>query len=163
MINKVPSSPRAIVLGLLLAGSAAIVAPPLIGRAQTAKKPPVKRPTAPTAVVAQGKIKTLTRSPRPGAVPYKDAVIAIHLIGAKALRGGKLSGSSVLVYVWGMKNNKLTPAASYRPGQTITLTLQPWEKAEDKYGGYNRVDLEDEDVLALPTYWGEAAAPPVRK
>ena len=140
-------------LGLLLIGSIATSLPPV--RAQNARRPPAKKPAAPAALVAQGRIKALTRSPRPGSVPYRDAVIALHLTGAKALRGGRLPGGSLLIYVWGMKDNKLTPAASYRPGQTITLALQPWEKAEETYGGYNRVDFEDEDLLALPTYWGQ--------
>ena len=156
-----PFSPIvAVTLGLLLAGS--IAAPPAPARAQSGKKPAAKKPAAPAAVVVQGRIKALTRSPRPGSVPYKDAVVALHLTGAKALRGGRLPGNSLLIYVWGMKDNKLRPAASYKPGQTITLALQPWERAEGTYGGYNRVDLEDEDVLALPTYWGEAA-PAARK
>jgi len=122
-----------------------------------AKPPAAKKPVPPVVLVAQGRIQAVARSPRPGAVPYKDAVIALHLTGARALRGGRLPGGSLLVYVWGMKDNKLQPAASYRPGQTVRLALQPWEKAEETYGGYNRVDLEDEAVLALPTYWGQAA------
>ncbi len=112
--------------------------------------------------MVQGKIKALTQPPRPGSVPYKDAVIAIQLIGVKVLRGSKLPGSSLLIYTWGMKDNKRAPAAFYKRGQTLTLMLQPWGKVEETYGGYNRIDLEDEDVLALPTFWGQAV-PPVRR
>lgn len=143
MNKSLPLLLVAAALGLLPAGAAA--------------RPPAKKPAPPVVLVAQGRIKAVARTPRPGAVPYKDAVIALHLTGAKALRGGRLPGGGLLVYVWGMKDNKLQPAASYRPGQTVRLALQPWEKAEETYGGYNRVDLEDESVLALPTYWGQAA------
>jgi len=143
-------------LGLLLALGVAALVP--VARAAAQAKSAVKRPAAPTGLVVQGKIKAVTRPPRPGSVPYKDAVIAVHLTGAKAVRGGKLpAGGAVLVYVWGMRKNKLTPAAYYKPGQTMTFALQPWDRVEEKYGGYNRRDFEDDDVLSLPVYWGEAA------
>ena len=113
-----------------------------------------KKPAA--GVVVQGKIKAIARTPRPGSVPYKDAVTAIHLIGVKPVKG-KLAGSNILVYVWGMRANKLTPAAAYRPGQMVKLTLQPWEKVEGKYSRYQRMELDDDNVLTLNTYWGEPA------
>ena len=147
-------------LGLLMAVCGGLSSGPIAARAQN--KPAVKKPAAPAAFVVQGKIKAATRSPRPGSVPYKDAVIALRLAGAKALRGsGRLPGGEVLVYVWGMKNNKLMPAAYHKPGQTVTLRLLPWDRVEETYGGYNRLDFEDDEVLSLPTYWGEVttAAP----
>ena len=121
-------------------------------------KPPAKAPqkAAAPALVAAGKVKAATKPPRPGSVPYKDAVIAVHLTGARAVRG-KLPGKDLLVFVWGMRDNKLLPAAFFKPGQAVTLSLQPWEKVEDKYGGYNRREFEDDDILALPTFWGEPA------
>ena len=62
---------------------------------------------------------------------------------------------SILVYAWGMRGNKLTPTASYKVGQTIKLSLQPWEKVEGKYGRYQRFELNDEAALSLDAFWGE--------
>ncbi len=101
----------------------------------------------------QGRVKASTKPPRPGSVPYKDAVIALHLTGVKA-SGGKTS-RQIVVFVWGMRNNRWTPAANYRPGQIVTLRLTPWEKAERKYGRYNRFELQDEMTYDLDNFWGE--------
>ncbi len=133
-----------------------------LGGAALFPRPALAKPAAPPpqkaapALVAAGKIKAITKAPRPGAGPYKDAVIAVHLTGARAVRG-KLPGKELLVYVWGLRDNKLAPAASFKPGQAVTLSLQPWETAEDRYGGYNRRDFEDDALFDLPTYWGEPA------
>lgn len=110
--------------------------------------------TPKTALVVMGKVKAFTRPPRPRSVPYKDAVIALHLTGVKA-QSGRLSSQEIVVFVWGMRNNQWTPAASYRAGQSVKLQLVPWEKMERKYGSYNRFELEGKAVWDLPTYWGE--------
>lgn len=122
---------------------------------QAAPKPASAKRPAPKAanVVVQGKVKASTRPPRPRSVPYKDAVIALHLTGVKASRG-KVA-REIVVFVWGMRNNRWTPAATYRRGQKISLRLTRWEKAERKYGRYNRFELQDEASIDLETYWGE--------
>ena len=108
-----------------------------------------------SATVVQGTIKAIARTPRPGAVPYKETIITLHLTGVKPLRG-KLFKKEILVLLWGMQNNKWTRAASYRTGQTVRLSVQPWEKVENKYGGYNRVELEGEHIFQLDPFWGES-------
>ncbi len=149
-------------LPLLAAGNvfAPVAAAPGAQTTAARKRPPA---AAGALLVVRGTVKALTRPPRPGSVPYKDALVSLHLVGAKAVRGGraKLSGRAgggLLVYVWGMRNNKLTPAAYLRPGQTVTLALRPWEAVEEKYDGYNRRDFDNDDLLVLPTFWGEPAA-----
>lgn len=136
---------------LAMASASTLIAAPGIKKLSSKAKP-VKKPAA--ALVVQGKIKAIARTPRPGSVPYKDAVIAIHLAGTKAAQG-KLPQGNILIYTWGMRANKLTPAASFKPGQTIKLRLQLWDKVEGKYGRYQRVELDDDNVLTLNTYWGE--------
>jgi alginate O-acetyltransferase complex protein AlgJ len=109
-----------------------------------------------TSLLAQGKIQMIARTPRPGAVPYKEAIIAIQLTDVRTLQGKPVK-SEILVFMWGMRNNTWTRAASYRVGQTIKLSLQPWEKVENKFGGYNRIDLEGDDIFRLDPYWAESA------
>jgi hypothetical protein len=116
--------------------------------------PPTKKPTVPApTVIMQGRVKNSTKPPRPRSVPYKDAVIAVHLIGVKATKGK--APKEIIVLMWGMSNNRWTPAASYRPGQSVTLRLIPWEKVERKYGRYNRFELEDESTYDLKMYWAQ--------
>ena len=126
----------------------------LAGVAPVLYAAPKKAAPKAAIMVVQGQIIALTRPPRPRSVPYKDAVIALHLTGAKAVQG-KLAGKEIVVFLWGMRNNKWTPAASYRAGQTVKLQLTPWEKVERKYGSYNRFELKGKNVWSLKTYWGE--------
>ena len=91
--------------------------------------------------------------PRPGSVPYKEALIAVHLTNVRPETGS--APKEVVVYLWGMKDNKETPAAKIRAGQTLSLSLQRWEEVEDQYGGYTRIELDNPDALTLDTYWGE--------
>jgi hypothetical protein len=157
MMTRLTFPARAVALtalGLLLGGSGVFFS--AAAHAQNARSA-TSKPSAAAPLVVRGTIRALTRSPRPGSVPYKDAVIALHLTGVQAVRGGKLPGARLLLYTWGMKDNKLSPAAFYKPGQTITLALRPWAAAEETYGGYNRVDFEDDALLALPTFWAEPA------
>ena len=46
-----------------------------------------------------------------------------------------------------MKNHELTPAARLKPGDRISLLLTSWTDAERQYGGINRGELEDENLL----------------
>ena len=115
-------------------------------------------PALPRAVVlVQGTIKALAKPPKPGSVPYKDAVIAIHLVDVKALTGK--ADQEVLVFAWGMRANKWTSAAAYKVGQTVTLALQPWDDVVEQYGGYNRIELDDDHLFDLEAYWGEVPQP----
>ncbi len=106
------------------------------------------------AVVVQGKIKAIAKAPRPRSVPYKDAIIAIHLVEVKPV-SGKFSAKQSVVFVWGMRDNKLMPAASFKAGRVVKVAVQPWEKVEGKYGGYNRREVDSEAAMSLDPYWGE--------
>ena len=105
------------------------------------------------SLMAQGKIKAIATTPRPGTVPYKDCLAAIELSGVKASKG-KLPGS-ILVYVWTMRANKLTPQAALKSGQTVKFAVQPWDKVEGKYGRYQRRELDGDAVLDLDAFFGE--------
>lgn len=166
-INTKPNSAKvqrylALALGLgVLASSLAPAALAQGNKAKAAKtnaakaKPRVAKKSLATLVV-QGKITALTKAPRPGSVPYKDAITALHLVNVKPVQG-KLTQSAIVVYVWGLRNNKLTPVASYHVGQTLKFSLQPWDKVEGKYGRYQRIELNDDATFNLDAFWGEAA------
>lgn len=98
-------------------------------------------------------VGAISRSPRPGSVPYRDNLITLHLLDLK-VEGRALESGQVLVYAWGMKDNQLTEMAAYRPGDTISLTLSSWDDVEGDFGSYRRTPLDDEMMeLELPN-WG---------
>ena len=85
--------------------------------------------------------------PRPHSAPYKDHVMSLHL----ALKNGK----KVLVYTVSMKDNVWLAPAKSRPGDTVRLRLLPWSEYEGRYGGWNRSELDDEELLVMEPFWGE--------
>ena len=101
----------------------------------------------------QAVVAAVSKSPRPGSVPYRDNILTLHLVD---LTGKKyvLEGDQALVYGFGMRNNKLTALANLRPGDQISITLSAWEDVEGDYGSYRRSPLDDEMMeLELPN-WG---------
>ena len=104
-------------------------------------------------LVVTGRIAARSVAPKPGSVPYKDCLIALQLTDIKA-SGGTVKGANIVVYVWGMRDNQLVDGA-YSVGQTIRFKLTPWASVDAKYGGFNRQELDSDDSLSWPSYWGE--------
>jgi hypothetical protein len=129
------------------------VIPPKTGHSPIPTPTPTPVPT-PAGLRVRGTVTAIAPVPKPGSVPYKDCLVAVHLSGVTAVTG-TLSTDELLVFVWGLKDNRLMPPASFQPGQGVTLTLTAWEKVEGRLGGLNRVELDDDAVLLLDTYWGE--------
>lgn len=115
---------------------------------------PVATEAAPAVIEVEGTVKAATKPPRPRSVTYKDAVIMVHLTGVKVLKG-KLGAKELAVYTWGMRNSTWTKAASLKPGQKVRYRLKAWDKAERKYGSYNRFELTGNHIWDLDAYWGE--------
>lgn len=111
--------------------------------------------TAPggSSVAVVATIGAISRAARPGTVPYRDAVLTLHLVDLEGV--GVMPGAETLVYGWGMRDNVLTPLAGLRPGDRVRLTLRPWEEVEGEYGSYRRTPLDDDLLeLEIPN-WGE--------
>lgn len=101
----------------------------------------------------QAVVKSVSATPKPGSVPYKDCLIALELSDIKAI-SGSLKAKRIVVFTYGMQDNRLAAASEMKPGARVTLELQPWSQVEARYGGLNRVELDDPDALMLDTYWG---------
>lgn len=102
-----------------------------------------------------GVVSSVSVSPRPGTVPYRDNIVTLHLVDFRGTDGEGAELQQALVYGWGMRHNKLTDLATVRSGDTITLALSSWEEMEGEYGGFRRTPLADEMLeLELPN-WGE--------
>ncbi len=96
-------------------------------------------------------IKDKTEPPLPRSVPYSECIIALHL---EKIDNSDLP-DELVVFVWGMRKNKWTDAATYKIGQNVKLKLRPWDVVQADYESYNRIELENEDAWLLDVYWGE--------
>ncbi len=114
------------------------------------------RPSDSISVNIRGTVLSIGPIPRPGSVPYRDHIVAIHLnkvaVEADAGLGNK---SEALVYVRSMTDGELTPVANYRPGDTIELRLEPWENVAAEFNGINRGEVTDPTVLLAEPWWGQ--------
>lgn len=102
-------------------------------------------------IVVTATIKAKTEPPVPRSVPYAECIIALHL---ENLETPDLPEEFV-VFLWGMRENRWTDAATFKVGQNLKLQLRPWNSVEADYGSYNRKELENEDAWLLDIYWGE--------
>ena len=112
-------------------------------------------PATGSPVLVRGVVKAASPAPRPGSVPYKDHVIMVHLGGLAAEKDAAAAGKEAVVFVWSMRDNKPTPAAGWRPGDAVSLELQPWAEVAAKYDAINRSELDDDALLLAEPCWGE--------
>lgn len=106
-------------------------------------------------------------APRPGSVPYRDALIALHLRGVAAATAPRPGAEGappgeLLAYVFGLRDDAATREARLEPGARVRLRLAPFDAdaVQRRVGSLNRVELDDLDLLALPAFFGEPAPPP---
>ena len=102
-------------------------------------------------VTVTATIKARTEPPLPRTVPYAECIIALHLENADTSE----LPEAFVVFLWGMRENRWTDAATFKVGQKVKLHLRPWTAVETEYGSYNRKELENEDAWLLDVYWGE--------
>lgn len=112
----------------------------------------------PGQLIVEGRVHQSTAVPKPGTVPYRDYLAGIHLKDVRTAKG-TLEHQEILVFAWGMQDNRWTSIATAKPGQTLRLWLTPWEEVEDKYGGYNRGEPADEAIFSLRVFFGETSQP----
>ncbi len=105
-------------------------------------------------IIIKAMVEDISASPKPGTVPYTDNIVTIHLTDIKA-ENEELTGGQMLVYGWGMRNNKLTPLATVRPGDEIRVKISSWAEKESEYDGYRRSPLDDETMELETPNWGE--------
>ena len=97
--------------------------------------------------------------PRPGSVPYRDHIVAVHIADIE-VRTGPVAGRgrSAVVYTRSMIDNELTEAAEYRVGDRVRLMLEPWAGVAPELDGMSRSELDDPALLSAAPWWGVPAA-----
>jgi hypothetical protein len=106
-------------------------------------------------VTATGTVDGISAVPRPGTVPYKDHILALHLTDLTLEGRNESTGLEAIVYAESMRDNALTAAARLRPGDRVTLRLRPWSDVSDRYEKINRSEIDDPAVQLEEPCWGE--------
>lgn len=102
-----------------------------------------------------GVVRGVSPSPRPGSVPYKDHILMIHLVDLESSDDPRAAGEQAVVFAWSMRDNKPTPAARYRQGETVTLQVRAWADVAAQYEAINRSELDDDELMLAVPIWGE--------
>jgi alginate O-acetyltransferase complex protein AlgJ len=105
-------------------------------------------------LIVQGRVSAIARLPQPGSVPYKDCLLAIHLTQVRCASPGAVK-DELLVYAMGMRDNRWLPVASVPAGASVQCRLRDWTQVERRYGSLNRAELDNLELLSLPTFWAE--------
>src|ERR1043166_6751383 len=82
-------------------------------------------------VTASGTVEAISTVPRPGSVPYKDHILALHLTDLTIEGREGNAGLEAIVYAESMRDNVLTSAARLRAGDRVTLRLRAWSDVSD--------------------------------
>ncbi len=101
-----------------------------------------------------GVVEQISEAPRPGSVPYKDHIIALHLGDLERLDGDS-PGRDAVVYLTSMMDNVWTAAARLREGAAIRLELRPWSEVAPDLERINRSELADVELQFEEPCWGE--------
>jgi alginate O-acetyltransferase complex protein AlgJ len=99
-----------------------------------------------------GRIAAISAVPRPGAVPYRDHILSVHLVD---LEGAPVPGGQAVVYTWSMRGFELTDAARWQIADRVRLRLRAWRDVAHEYDGVNRSELSDARVMLEEPCWGE--------
>jgi alginate O-acetyltransferase complex protein AlgJ len=106
-------------------------------------------------VTATGTVDAISTVPRPGSVPYKDHILALHLTDLTIEGREENPGLEAIVYAESMHDNVLTAVARLRPGDRVPLRLRAWSDVSDQYEKINRSEIDDPAVQLEEPCWGE--------
>ncbi len=106
-------------------------------------------------VEVTGSIAAVSSAPRPGTVPYKDHIIAAHLVDLEVPGRPPSDGFQALVYLASMTDNNWTAAARLRAGDRIKLRVRAWSAVARRKEQINRSDLDDPALQLEEPVWGE--------
>ena len=102
----------------------------------------------------RGVVRAMAPVPRPGTVPYKDHIVAMHIVDLECDEQA-INGNQAFVYLSSMRDNVWTPAARLRPGDSVTMRLRSWSDVAPRYERINRTELPDDALQLAEPCWGE--------
>jgi len=108
----------------------------------------------------RGIVRAMAPVPRPGTVPYKDHIVAAHIVDVECGEQA-INGNQALVYFQSMRDNVWTSAARLRPGDPVMLLLRCWADVASSYERINRTELPDAALQLAEPCWGVELIPTV--
>jgi alginate O-acetyltransferase complex protein AlgJ len=104
----------------------------------------------------RGVVASAAPVPPPGSVPYKEHIVALHLVEVSLEGVPHQNPVECLVYTWSMRERQPTTAARLRPGDVVTMELVAWEGVSDDLEKFQRSELTDPTLLLEAATWAEA-------
>lgn len=101
----------------------------------------------------RGIVEKAAPVPRPGSVPYKEHIVALHLVDVVLEEPQDGEKRDCLVYTWSMRDQQTTPAARLRPGDPVSFELVPWEDVSENLEKFQRSELDEPELLLEPATW----------
>jgi hypothetical protein len=103
----------------------------------------------------RGVVAGVAEAPRPGTVPYKEHIVALHLVDVVVEGQSVAKPMECVVYTWSMREQRTTRASRLRNGETVSAEIQPWEDVSDALEKFQRSELERPEFLLEPATWAE--------
>lgn len=136
-------------------GDWAIVDLPPPGAPAPVRPPDLWSPDGSGRTIVEATLVAAGSVPRPGSVPYRDHIVALHLTAIEIVEGAAAgAGRDAVVYVRSMIDNELTPAAAWQPGDRVRLAIEAWANVAPDLDGINRGELTDPSLLLALPWWG---------
>lgn len=102
-----------------------------------------------------GTVEAISSIPRPGTVPYRDHIVAVHLSEITIANHPPGEPIDAIVYFFSMRDNLWTPAARLRPGDRVRARVRSWNDVAGDYEQINRSELDDPRLQLEEPVWGE--------
>lgn len=103
----------------------------------------------------RGVVSGVAAIPRPGSVPYREHIVAVHLVDVIS-EGTQPEGPyECVVYTWSMREQQSTKAARLRVGDPFSAEVVPWEDVSEALEKFQRSDLNEPSLLSEPANWAE--------
>lgn len=104
----------------------------------------------------RGVVAGVSAVPRPGTVPYKEHIVALHL--SDVVLEGKSADKpfECVLYTWSMRGQRPLPASQLREGDVVSADIQPWEDVSTGLEKFQRSELDRPEFLLEPATWAEA-------
>ena len=117
--------------------------------ASPASAPKPVKPAGPAPLIVTGQVVKVSNVPEPGTAPYTECLTYLKY-KVLSVESGEYKPGELLAVYWGMRKNKLMPAAKFGTGQTHKMTLEPFSKHPE----LQRVmEADDTEEYGLEPYW----------
>jgi hypothetical protein len=103
----------------------------------------------------RGVVSRVSAMPRPGTVPYKEHIVALHLVDVVTEGQPADKPFECVIYTWSMREQRPLSASQLQIGAVISAEIQPWEDVSEVLEKFQRSELDRPEFLLEPANWAE--------